>query len=82
MCSTKAHHYFKAHHIRVLTNQLLHNILQNRDSSGRIDKWSRELSEYIINFERRSTIKLQILADFMAEWIGPQIQTDIVEESP
>jgi hypothetical protein len=29
MCSRKLCHYFEAHHIRVLTNQTLHDILQN-----------------------------------------------------
>jgi hypothetical protein len=35
---------------------------------GVSEKWAIELSKYDINFERQSTIKLQILVDFMAEW--------------
>jgi hypothetical protein len=34
MCSRKLWYYFKADHIRVLTNQLLHGIFHNRDNSG------------------------------------------------
>jgi hypothetical protein len=34
MCSRNLQHYFKAHIIRVLTNQPLHDIFGNRDSSG------------------------------------------------
>jgi hypothetical protein len=48
---------FEAHTIRVLMKHLLRDILGSRDSSKRIRKWATELSEYVINFERRSTIK-------------------------
>jgi hypothetical protein len=47
-------HYFETHHIRVLTKQPLHNIFRNRDNTRRIGKWATELSEYVIDFERRS----------------------------
>jgi hypothetical protein len=30
-----------------------------------------KLSEYIIDFEKHDTIKSQVLADFMAEWMEP-----------
>jgi hypothetical protein len=71
MCSRKLRYYFKARHIRVLTNQPLQVIFHNRNSSGRIGKWATELSGYIINFERHGAIESQILADFMAEWMEP-----------
>jgi hypothetical protein len=57
MCLRKLRHYFEAHTIRVLTNQPLLDIFDNRDSSGSIGKWSTKLSESVINFERRSAIK-------------------------
>jgi hypothetical protein len=38
--------------------------------------------EYVINFERRSIIKSQILTDFMIEWMEPQSQVNIMQESP
>jgi hypothetical protein len=82
MCSRKLQHYFEAHTIRVLMNHPLHDIFGNRDSSGRIGKWAIELSKYVINFERRSAIKSQILANFVAEWMEPQSQVDIMQESP
>jgi hypothetical protein len=82
MSSRKLDHYFEAHNIRVLTNQLLHDIFHNRDGSDRIGKWATELLEYIINFERRNAIESQILADFMAEWTVPQIQTDTMQNPP
>jgi ribonuclease HI len=62
----KLWHYFEAHTIKVLTNQPLNKIFGNRDSSDRISKWAMELSEYVIDFEKHSAIKSQILADFIA----------------
>jgi ribonuclease HI len=79
----KLRHYFKAHTIKVITIQLLNIIFSNRDSFGRIRKWAMELLEYVVDFEKRSVIKSQILADFMAEWMVPSSQIEgIVPESP
>jgi hypothetical protein len=71
MSVRKLWHYFEAHTIRVLTDQPLHNIFRNRDSFERISKWAMELSEYVVDFEKRSAIKSQVLAEFMAEWTEP-----------
>jgi hypothetical protein len=62
----KLHHYFKAHKVRVLTNQPLNDIFGNRNYSGRIRKWVMELSEHVVDFEKRSAIKSQVLVDFIA----------------
>jgi hypothetical protein len=71
MSARKLQHYFEAHTIRVSTNQSLNDIFSNRDSCGRINKWTMEISEHIIDFKKRSAIKLQILVDFVAEWMEP-----------
>jgi hypothetical protein len=71
MSVRKLRHYFEAHTIILLTNQSLNDIFDNRDSSGRISKWAMELSEYVVDFEKRSAIKLQILVDFVALWMKP-----------
>jgi hypothetical protein len=60
MSPRKLQHYFKAHRVRVLTNQPLSNIFENRDSSGGIGKWAMELSGHAIDFEKRSTIKSHV----------------------
>jgi hypothetical protein len=52
MSARKLRHYFEAHTIKVLTNQPLNDIFDNRDSSERISKWAMELSEYIVDFEK------------------------------
>jgi hypothetical protein len=83
MSAKKLCHYFQAHTIKVLTNQPLNDIFDNKDSSGRISKWAMELSEYLVDFEKRSVIKPHILADFVAEWMEPSSLTEgIVHESP
>jgi hypothetical protein len=42
-----------------------------------------ELLEYIIDFEKRSVIKPQILANFVAEWMEPDSSTEgAVPKSP
>jgi hypothetical protein len=83
MSARKLRHYFEAHTIRVLTDQPLHEIFKNRDSSRRISKWATELSEYIVDFEKRSAIKLQILVDFVTDSMEPRSQAYyIAQESP
>jgi hypothetical protein len=49
-------------------NHPLNDIFRNHDSSCRIGKWTMELSEHVIDFEKISAIKSQVLADFIADW--------------
>jgi ribonuclease HI len=49
------------------------------EASVRIAKWATKLSGYHITFEPRTTIKSQVLADFIVDWTGPTWQQ---EESP
>jgi hypothetical protein len=50
-----------------MMNQSLNDIFRNRDSSGRIGKWAMEVSEHVIDFEKRSTIKSQVLGNSIAD---------------
>jgi hypothetical protein len=68
MAAGTLRHYFESHRIRVVTNQPLNDLFTNREASTRIIKWGAELSEYIVNFERRSAIKSEVLADFVGDW--------------
>jgi hypothetical protein len=47
--------------------------LDNREATGKIDKWTIELSMYDIIYKPRTAIKAQALSEFMAEWT--EIQT-------
>jgi ribonuclease HI len=80
MAARKLRHYFEGHRIRVITNQPQNDLFANREASTRIIKWGVELSEYIMDFERRSAIKLQVLADFVVDWTSPTQNLD--EEIP
>ena len=46
-------------------------MFRNPEASAKIAKWAAELSGYHIIFEPRTTIKSQVLADFIVDWIGP-----------
>jgi hypothetical protein len=59
MAARKLRHYFEGHRIKVITNQPLNDLFVNKEASTRIIKWGAELSEYTIDFERRSAIKSQ-----------------------
>ncbi|XP_075478893.1 uncharacterized protein LOC142519748 [Primulina tabacum] len=59
--------YFLSHPIVVLTNSPLGKILTHSDMSGCLVKWTTELGEYDIQYEPRTTIKAQVLTDFLAE---------------
>ncbi|GFS37212.1 hypothetical protein Acr_00g0050680 [Actinidia rufa] len=67
IAARKLRHYFQAHSIIVLTDQPLKQILQRSDTSGRLLKWSIELSEFHIEYKPRTAIKAQALADFIVE---------------
>jgi ribonuclease HI len=71
MATRKLKHYFEVHKIRVIMNQPLNDLFANKEESTRIIKWGAELSEYTIDFERRSAIKSQVLADFVVDWTSP-----------
>ena len=42
--SRKLKHYFQVHEITVPSSQPLGDILNNKEASGRIEKWATELS--------------------------------------
>ncbi|GFZ19883.1 hypothetical protein Acr_28g0005880 [Actinidia rufa] len=67
IAARKLRHYFQAHSIVVLTDQPLKQILHRPDTSGRLLKWSIELSEFHIEYKPRTAIKAQALADFIVE---------------
>ena len=46
-------------------------VLQKPDLSGQIVKWAMELGEFDVNFQPRTSIKSQALADFVAEITQP-----------
>ena len=59
--------YFQAHPIVVMTDQPLRKTLLKPHASGRLVKWSVELSEFDLTYRPRGAIKAQALADFMVD---------------
>nr|GEZ44947.1 reverse transcriptase domain-containing protein [Tanacetum cinerariifolium] len=57
--------YFQAHPITVITNQPIKQAMSRPDVAGRLQKWTIMLGEHNITYRPRTSIKGQILADFL-----------------
>ena len=56
------------------------SIMENMQATGQIAKWTMELKAYGIRYERRTTIKGQVLADFIAEFAPePPAQCNLLD---
>jgi hypothetical protein len=82
MASRKLKHCFQAHRIKVLLAQPLEALFHNSEAIGRIGKWATELNEFVVDFEHRSAIKSQALADFIADWTPTAFDTTLQFEEP
>jgi hypothetical protein len=71
MASRKLRHYFEAFRVRVTSDRGLGELFRIPEASARMAKWAAELSRYHITFKPRTTIKSQVLADFIVDWTGP-----------
>nr|GEZ01617.1 reverse transcriptase domain-containing protein [Tanacetum cinerariifolium] len=59
--------YFQAHPITIITDQPIKQVMSRPDVAGRLQKWSIMLGEHNITYRPRTSIKGQILADFLNE---------------
>jgi hypothetical protein len=71
MASRKLRHYFEAFKVWVTSDRGLDKLFRNPEASVRIAKWAAELSGYHNTFKPRTTIKSQVLADFIIDWTEP-----------
>uniref|UniRef100_A0A2N9H645 Uncharacterized protein n=1 Tax=Fagus sylvatica TaxID=28930 RepID=A0A2N9H645_FAGSY len=62
--------YFQATTVTVLTDLPLKALLQCSDFSGRITRWGVQLGSLGVEYKPRTSIKGQVLADFVAEFQG------------
>ena len=60
--------YFQAHTIIVLTDKPLRRAMGSPDATGRMALWAVKLNEFDIQYCPRTTIKGQVVADFIAEF--------------
>ena len=82
--SRKLRPYFQAHTIEVPTEYPMKKILHKPETSGRLIKWAIELSEFDIRYKSRTTIKGQILVDFIMEFttVEPVEATQLKPDLP
>ena len=71
----KLPHYFQAHTVIVLTQLPLRAVLRSADYTGRIAMWSALLGAFDIKYMPRSSVKGQVLADLVAEFVEPSVET-------
>jgi ribonuclease HI len=71
----KLRHYFESHPVTVVSSFPLGEIIQCRETSGRIAKWAVELMGETLSFAPWKAIKSQVLTDFLAEWVDTQLPT-------
>ena len=75
----KLQHYFLGHPITVVSSFPLGEIIQSREATGRIAKWSVELMSETLTYAPRKAIKSQALVDFIAEWTDSQLPSAQVQ---
>ena len=82
--SKKLRPYFQAHTIEVLTEYPMKQILDKLETSRRLIKWAIELSEFDIRYKPRTTIKGQILENFIMEFTPtkPAEATQLMPDLP
>src|SRR4051812_26009017 len=72
MTSKKVPHYFDEHSITIVCSAPLANIIKNLGATGRVAEWKTKLSPQDLQFKHTTTIKAQVLTDFMVEWTEVQ----------
>ncbi|GJT60221.1 reverse transcriptase domain-containing protein [Tanacetum coccineum] len=65
--SKRLKRYFQAHTIIVITDQPIKQVLSRPKVARRLQKWNIGLGEYDIQYRPRTSVKGQILADFIVE---------------
>nr|GEW32661.1 reverse transcriptase domain-containing protein [Tanacetum cinerariifolium] len=73
--------YFQAHPITVITDQPIKQVMSRPDVAGRLQKWRIMLGEHNITYRPRTSIKGQILADFLNEMPSNALQGVSVAET-
>ena len=64
----KLPHYFQAYTIYVLTKYPLQSLLKRFDFASLIAKWGTRLGSFNIRYRPRSSVKGQVLADFVTKF--------------
>ena len=70
-------HYFQAHTVYVLTEYPLQSLLKISDFTDKIAKWGTRLGSFDIRYKPRSSVKGQVLVNFIAEF-SPRKEMEMV----
>ena len=70
----KLSHYFQAHTVVILTQLPLRPLFQKADYIERIAKWGTILGAFDIKYMPRTSIKGQVLADLVAEFVKASLE--------
>ena len=61
-------HYFLAHTVYVLTEYPLQSLLKRSNFTSKIAKWGTWLGSFDIRYRPKSSVKGQVIVDFVAEF--------------
>ena len=70
-------HYFQAHIVYVLTEYPLQSLLKRSNFTDKIAKWGTWLGSFDIRYKPKSSVKGQVLADFVTEF-SPREEKEVV----
>ena len=70
-------HYFQAHTIYVLIEYPSQSLLKRSDFMGQIAKWETRLGSFDIRYRPRSSVKGQVLGDFVAKF-SPRKEMEVI----
>lgn len=68
IASRNLRHYFNTHPIKVLTSHPIRATLRKAKLVSRMEKWSVKLNIFHLDYEPRTTIKVQVLTYLIAEF--------------
>uniref|UniRef100_A0A2N9FCE9 Uncharacterized protein n=1 Tax=Fagus sylvatica TaxID=28930 RepID=A0A2N9FCE9_FAGSY len=69
-------HYFQASTVTVLTDLPLKTLMHSSNFSGQVTRWGVHLGSLGVEYKPRTSIKGQVLADFVAEFQGKRGSSD------
>ena len=77
----KLPYYFQSHTVVVLTQLPLRSLLRSADYTGRIAKWSTILGAFDIMYMSRTSVKGQVLADLVAEFVETPLEERVEKQN-
>ena len=80
LATRKLPHYFQAHTVVVLTQLPFRSILRSADYTRRIAKWGTTLGAFDIKYMPRTSVKGQVLANPVAEFVESPLEVEVEKQ--